>query len=40
MNSTKTKIYRVFLITIALLLSSVVYNLILLPLKLVTGGLL
>ena len=38
MNSTKTKIYRVFLITIALLLSSVVYNLILLPLKLVTGG--
>ena len=38
MNSTKTKIYRVFLITIALLLSSVVYNLILLPLKLVQGG--
>ena len=38
MNNIKTKTYRVFLITVALLISSIVYNLILLPLKLVTGG--
>ena len=38
MNNFKTKAYRVFLITIALFLSSIIYNLILLPLKLVTGG--
>ena len=38
MNNTKTKVYRVFLVTLGLLLSSIVYNLILLPLKLVTGG--
>ena len=38
MNNTKTKVYRVFLVTLGLLLSSIVYNLILLPLKLVIGG--
>ena len=38
MSNFKTKAYRVFLITIALFLSSIIYNLILLPLKLVTGG--
>ncbi len=38
MNSAKTKVYRVFLVTAGLLLSSIVYNLILLPLKLVIGG--
>ena len=38
MSNFKTEAYRVFLITIALFLSSIIYNLILLPLKLVTGG--
>ena len=38
MSSFKTKAYRIFLITLALFLSSIIYNLILLPLKLVTGG--
>ena len=38
MSNFKSKAYRVFLITIALFLSSIIYNLILLPLKLVTGG--
>lgn len=38
MNNIKTKAYRIFLITAALFLSAIIYNLILLPLKLVTGG--
>ena len=38
MSNFKTKAYRIFLITLALFLSSIIYNLILLPLKLVTGG--
>ena len=38
MNKIKTKAYRIFLVTLALFLSSIIYNLILLPLKLVTGG--
>ena len=38
MNNIKTKAYRIFLVTVALFLGSIIYNLILLPLKLVTGG--
>lgn len=34
----KTKIYRIFLITISLILSAFVYNLFLLPLSIVAGG--
>ena len=35
---TKTRIYRIFLITISLILSAFVYNLFLLPLSIVAGG--
>lgn len=35
---SKTKIYRIFLITISLILSALVYNLFLLPLSIVSGG--
>lgn len=34
----KTRIYRIFLITISLILSALVYNLFLLPLSIVSGG--
>lgn len=35
---TKTRVYRIFLITISLILSAFVYNLFLLPLSIVAGG--
>ena len=38
MSNTKTKIYRILLVTAGLFLSSMVYNIILLPLKIVIGG--
>lgn len=37
-NKAKEKIYRIFLITISLILSAFVYNLFLLPLSIVSGG--